>query len=73
MHWSSSKKIDITVLHPYKDAQQLRDAILFIIMLVIGEIAFKKHLKNIEVKPLKNNSNGLLQLIELDEYIAYLY
>jgi hypothetical protein len=69
----TTKKIDITVFHPYKDSDKMQNAILFIIMFVIGEIAFKKHLKNIEIKPITNNSNGLLQLIEIDEYIAYLY
>ena len=29
--------------------------------------------KNIEIKPIVSNTTGLLQLIELDEYIAYLY
>lgn len=43
------------------------------IAFVIGEVAFKKHVKNIEIKPIANNTNGLLQLIELDDYIANLY
>lgn len=51
----------------------MQNAILFVIIFVIGEIAFKKHIKNIEIKPITKNSNGLLQLIELEEYIAYLY
>ena len=70
---TTTKKIDITVFHPYKDSEKMHNAILFIVMYVIGEIAFKKHLKNIEIKPLINNSNGLLQLIEIDEFINYLY
>jgi hypothetical protein len=51
----------------------MQNAILFIIMFVIGEIAFKKHLKEIEIKSTTIIPNGLLPLIELDEYIAYLY
>jgi hypothetical protein len=43
------------------------------VVFVIGEVAFKKHLKNIEIKPIPKNSNGLLQLIEIDEFIKYLY
>lgn len=70
---TTTKKIDITVFHPYKDSEKMHNAILFIIMFVIGEIAFKKHLKNIEIKSITNNSSGLLQLIELEEYITYLY
>jgi hypothetical protein len=70
---TTTKKIDITVFHPYKDSEKMQNAILFVVMFVIGEIAFKKHLRNIEIKPLINNSNGLLQLIEIDDYIKYLY
>jgi hypothetical protein len=70
---TTTKKIDITIFHPYKESAKMQNAILFIVMYVIGEIAFKKHLKNIEIKPITNNSNGLLPLIELNEYITYLY
>jgi hypothetical protein len=70
---TTTKKIDITVFHPYKDSEKMQNAILFIIMFVIGEIAFKKHLNEIEIKSTTIIPNGLLQLIELDEYISYLY
>jgi hypothetical protein len=70
---TTTKKIDITVFHPYTDSEKMNNAILFIIMFVIGEIAFKKHLKQIEFKSYDKLPIGLLQLIELDEYIAYLY
>ena len=70
---TTTKKIDITIFHPYKDSEKIQEAITFVAMLVIGEIAFKKHLKNIEIKPIIKNPNGLLQLIELDEFIKYLY
>ncbi|MFD2907512.1 hypothetical protein ACFSX9_02070 [Flavobacterium ardleyense] len=43
------------------------------ILLVMGEVAFKKHLKKIEIKPIIKNTNSLLQLIEIDEFIKYLY
>jgi hypothetical protein len=42
-------------------------------MFAIGEIAFKKHLNEIEIKSTTIIPKGLLPLIELDEYIAYLY
>jgi hypothetical protein len=70
---TTTKKIDITVFHPYKDSVKMQNAILFAVMLVIGEIAFKKHLKQIEFKSYDKLPICLLQLIELDEYIAYLY
>lgn len=68
-----TKKIDITIYHPYKDTAKMEDAILFATVIVIGEIAFKKHLKQIEIKPITKELNGLLPLIELDEFISYLY
>jgi hypothetical protein len=70
---TTTKKIDITVFHPYTGSAKMQNAILFIVMYVIGEIAFKKHLKQIEFKSYDKLPIGLLQLIELDEYIAYLY
>lgn len=70
---TSTKKIDITIFHPYKESEKMHEALTFAVMLVIGEIAFKKHLKNIEIKPITKNPHGLLQLIELDEFIKYLY
>uniref|UniRef100_UPI00404B4EC7 hypothetical protein n=1 Tax=Flavobacterium sp. TaxID=239 RepID=UPI00404B4EC7 len=70
---TTTKKIGITVFHPYKDSEKMQNAKLFITMYVIGEIAFKKHLKNIEIKTITNNSKRLLQLIEIYEFINYLY
>jgi hypothetical protein len=70
---TTTKKIDITVFHPYKDSEKMQNAILFIIMFVIGEIAFKKHLNEIEIKFTTIIPNGLLQLIELKKHITYLY
>jgi hypothetical protein len=70
---TTTKKIDITIFHPYKDSDKMQNAILFIVMFVIGEIAFKKHLNEIEIKSTNIIPNGMLPLIELEEYIAYLY
>ena len=70
---TTSKKLNITVFHPYKETKNLYEAIETMIAFVIGEVAFKKHVKNIELKPIAKNTNGLLQLIELDGYIANLY
>lgn len=70
---TTTKKIDITVFHPYNESVKMQNAIMFVIMFVIGEIAFKKHLNEIEIKSSTKISNGLLPLVELNEYIAYLY
>ncbi|CAM3776884.1 hypothetical protein FLGE108171_14690 [Flavobacterium gelidilacus] len=70
---TTTKKLCITVFHPYKESKELNEVIKTMIVLVIGEVAFKKHLKNIEIKPIPKNTNGLLQLIELDEFIKHLY
>ena len=40
---------------------------------VIGEIAYRKHIKKIEFAQKPITPNGLLDLIELPDYIDYLY
>jgi hypothetical protein len=45
----------------------------FIVMDVIGEIAYRKHIKKIEFTQKPTTPNGLLNLIELPDYIDYLY
>jgi RNA recognition motif-containing protein len=67
-----TKKINITVFHPYTNAKYLHTAIKTMIILVMGEMAFNKHIKKIEIKPILKNTNGLLQLIEIDELIDYI-
>jgi hypothetical protein len=42
-------------------------------MEVIGEIAFKKNIIKLEYLELPEATNGLLKLIELPDYIDYLY
>jgi hypothetical protein len=42
-------------------------------MEVIGEIAFRKHIKTIEFLDLPQANIVFLSLIELPEYIDYLY
>ncbi|CAM4122692.1 MULTISPECIES: hypothetical protein [Flavobacterium] len=70
---TTSKKINITVFHPCKERKGIHKEIETMIVFAIGEVAFKKHLKNIEIKPIPKNPKNLVKLIELDENIAYLY
>jgi hypothetical protein len=70
---TTSKKINITVFHPYKERKGIHEAIETMIVFTIGEIAYKKHIKKIEIKPIPKKSKNLLQLIELEKHIAYLY
>ena len=53
--------------------EQLYDDIKWLIMEVIGEINYRKHIKHFELKPFPQNQNGLMDLIDLQEYIDYLY
>ena len=41
-------------------------------MFTLGEVNYKKHIADFEVKQTSKNSNGLLQLLELSEFIEYL-
>lgn len=70
---TTTKKINIILYHPYQESLKMKKAIMFAIMFVMGEIAFKKHISEVEFKYYNTIPNGLLPLIELDEYIAYLY
>jgi hypothetical protein len=42
-------------------------------MQVIGEIAFRKHIKEIQLNQMPVEPIGLLPLIDLPDFIAYLY
>jgi hypothetical protein len=74
---SNAKQLKIKLYIPNYDKKkqhkELETDLKFIVMEVIGEIAFKKHIKYIEFAQLPASPNGLLSLIELPEYIAYLY
>lgn len=74
---SDTKQLKILVYlpnyHDIIDNENLEANIDFIIMQIIGEIAFRKHLKQILLAPLLQTSSGLLSLIELPDYIDYLY
>lgn len=44
----------------------------FLLYFTLGEVNFKKHIKEVHFKPLPRNTNGLLSLSELPEFIDYL-
>lgn len=66
-------KLYLTNYHDIIDNEDLEANIDFIIMQIIGEIAFRKHIKQIVLAPMPQPSSGLLSLIELPDYIDYLY
>jgi len=74
---SDTKQLNILVYLPnYYDLivnEDLEANIDFIIMQIIGEIAFLKHIKQILLAPLLQSLSGLLGIIELPDYIDYLH
>ena len=66
-------KLYIPNYNEIKQFEELESDLKFLVMEVIGEIAFRKHIKFIATEQLPNSINGLLPLIELPEYIDYLY
>ena len=73
----TTKQLKITLYIPAYVRINVLDEIeidlKYLVMEVIGEIAFRKHIKNIEYLDLPEATNGLLSLIELPDYIDYLY
>ena len=73
----TTKELKINLYIPdydrIKDCNEIENNLKYIIMEVIGEIAFRKHIKKIEFFDLPEATNGLLSIIELPDYIDYLY
>jgi hypothetical protein len=73
----TTKQLNIKLYIPNYDRvkhfEELQNDLKFLVMEVIGEIAFRKHIKLIEIDQLPQLFNGLLPLIELPDYIDYLY
>lgn len=61
---------DYNELKQYKD---LKSNIDWIVMQIVGEIAFRKHIKQIQLNQLPLEPIGLLSLMELTDFIEYLY
>lgn len=72
-----AKQVKLTVFLEDYDALQefkeLRDDVQNVLIDVIGEIKYRKHIKDFELAPLPINQSGLVPLIELEECIDYLY
>ncbi|SHH02399.1 hypothetical protein SAMN05443549_11122 [Flavobacterium fluvii] len=61
---------DFNILKQYDD---LESTIEYIVMQIIGEIAFRKHIREINLHQMSLEQKGLLSLIELPDFIEYLY
>ena len=72
----SSKKVKITLYLPenfeFENEYQLFVSAELAIMFTLGEVNYKKHIADFEVKQITKKTNGLLQLSELPEFIEYL-
>ena len=66
-------KIFIKNYNEIKHFEELQTDIKFILMEIIGEINYRKHIKYFELEQIPINQMGLLNLIELPVYIDYLY
>ena len=66
-------KLHIPKFESIKHCQELKMDITFILMYVIGEIAYKKHIKSLEIEQLPESTNSLIKLFELPQYIEHLY
>ena len=73
---TASKKIIVTLYMPEnisnEDKVYSRKYVKSLLRFTLGEIIFKKHIKEVQFKPLPRNTNGLLSLSELPEFIDYL-
>jgi hypothetical protein len=71
------KELKINIYLPYYDAikayERLQYDIELSVLLILGEMAFYKHIRKINLHPMPLEPVGLLPLIELPDYIAYLY
>lgn len=71
----SSAKVKITLYLPenfkFENEYQLFVSAELAIMFTLGEVNYKKHIADFEVKQI-TKTNGLLQLSELPEFIEYL-
>ncbi len=56
-----------------KQYDNLESTMEFIVMQIIGEIAFRKHMREIILHQMPLEPKGLLPLMELPDFIEYLY
>ncbi len=73
----ATKHIKINLYLPeyneLKQYEDLKSNIDWIVMQIVGEIAFRKHIKQIQLNQLPLEQIGLLSLMELPDFIEYLY
>ena len=73
----ATKQIKIDVYLPHynelKHFEDLKHNIDWMVMQIIGEIAFRKHIKQIQLNQMPLEPIGLLSLMELSDFIEYLY
>lgn len=73
----ATKKLKINVYLPdydkLKDYEGLKEDINWIVMCIIGEVAYHKNIKEINLHPMPVEPFGLLSLLDLYNYIDYLY
>ena len=73
----ATKQLKINIYLPdyneIKHYDNLKFEIEWILMHIVGEIAFRKHIKHIQLNQLLLKPIGLLSLIELPDFIEYLY
>ena len=66
---TATKKVIITIYAPeYLNKKKLA----FLLYFILGEVNYKKHIKEVYYKPLPKVTNGLLSITELPEFIDYL-
>jgi hypothetical protein len=73
----AKKQLKINIYLPYyneiKEYKNLENEIHLIVLFILGEMAFYKHIREIHLHQLPLEPIGLLPLIDLPDFIAYLY
>lgn len=73
----ATKRLEINIYIPHyhelKDYKDLKSEFIWIVMFIIGEIAYNEHIKDFQLHPIPLESKELLPLIELPDLIEYLY
>ena len=73
----ASKQLKINIYLPYyneiKEYKNLENVIHWNVMFILGEIAFYKHIRQINLHQMPLEPKGLLSLIDLPDFIEYLY
>ena len=72
----ASKKVILTLYYSNsltgEDKLNSKQYVKTLLRFTLGEVNYKKHIKEVYFKPLPRNTNGLLSLSELPEFIEYL-